>query len=68
MIKEWRRVWSDNSGTSSNFPFGFMQLSTWTANDLDPGFSVIRWYQTASYGYVPNDVLQVCLFMSINTQ
>ena len=58
MISEWRRVWSINTGTNPNFPFGFVQLSTWQANDLSPDFPMIRWYQTNKYGYTPNDVLQ----------
>ena len=58
LISEWRRVWSINTGTNPNFPFGFVQLSTWQANDLSPDFPMIRWYQTYKTGYTPNIVLQ----------
>ena len=29
LIKDWRYEWSLNSDTSPDFPFGFVQLSTW---------------------------------------
>lgn len=68
LISEWRRVWSINTGTNPNFPFGFVQLSTWQANDLSPDFPMIRWYQTYKYGYTPNDVLQnVFMAVSLDT-
>ena len=59
MITDWRRLWSTNTETNPNFPFGFMQLSTNSANDPSTGFPMIRWYQTGGYGYVPNESLQV---------
>ena len=59
MISDWRKIWSANSPTSDSFPFGFMQLSTWLANDVGPAFAVIRWHQTANQGFVPNDKMQV---------
>jgi sialate O-acetylesterase len=59
MINEWRRIWSENTGSSNTFPFGFMQLSTNKANDASPNFPVIRWHQSADVGVVPNDVLRV---------
>ena len=59
LISEWRRVWSENTGTSPKFPFGFVQLSTWEENDLNPGFPMIRWHQTYNHGYVPNQDLEV---------
>jgi hypothetical protein len=58
MINEWRKLWSANTPTSDKFPFGFMQLSTWDANQ-DTGFPAIRWHQTADHGYVPNEVMEV---------
>ena len=61
MISTWRKIWSTFSrvGTLTNFPVGFMQLSTWNANDNKPGFPVVRWHQTADHGFVPNQELQV---------
>ena len=58
MINEWRKLWSTNTPTSDKFPFGFMQLSTWDANQ-NTGFPAIRWHQTADHGYVPNEVMEV---------
>ena len=58
MINEWRKLWSTNTPTSDKFPFGFMQLSTWDANQ-NTGFPAIRWHQTADRGYVPNEVMEV---------
>ena len=37
---------------------GFVQLST-IGQDKYPGTPVIRWHQTADYGYVPNEILPV---------
>ena len=59
MISEWRSLWSANTPTSDKFPFGFMQLSTWQADNQSPNFPVIRWHQTADQGFVPNDMMQV---------
>lgn len=59
MIETWRKLWSSNTGTAPDFPFGFVQLSTWTEGDLTPGFPVIRWHQTADQGFVPNDIMKV---------
>ena len=59
MITEWRKIWSTFTPTSSSFPFGFMQLGTMGANNPNPSFPVIRWHQTADYGFVPNEVMEV---------
>ena len=58
MISEWRRVWSENSGTNPQFPFGFVQISTVKQT---PGiaYPMLRWHQTSERGYVPNDILKV---------
>ncbi|KAM3921731.1 sialate O-acetylesterase [Leptodactylus fuscus] len=55
LIQDWRRSFHEGSlgQTDSNFPFGFVQLSTYLKNKQD-NFPVIRWHQTADYGYVPN--------------
>ncbi|XP_076822107.1 sialate O-acetylesterase-like [Clavelina lepadiformis] len=55
MIEDWRKSWHQGTMGHSDpqFPFGFVQL----ANDEGPddgSFPVIRWHQTADYGYVPN--------------
>ena len=59
LIGEWRRVWSENTNTNSNFPFGFVQLAQVKENQGGIGYQMIRWYQTDGYGYVPNDSLEV---------
>lgn len=59
MISEWRRIWSQMTPTAKEFPFGFVQISTWEANDKSPNFPMIRWHQTGNFGYVPNDVMKV---------
>merc|ERR1711936_494800 len=58
MIDAWRELFSSNSNTSPDAPFGFVQLASWRPDNMDAGFPVIRWHLTADYGYVPNDRLQ----------
>ena len=58
MIDAWREVFSSNSNTAPDAPFGFVQLASWRPDNMDAGFPVIRWHLTADYGYVPNDRLQ----------
>ena len=55
MIDSWRQEFSSNSATSEDAPFGFVQLASWRPDELDAGFPVIRWHQTADQGYVPNE-------------
>ena len=52
-------MWSLNSGTDANFPFGFMQLSTYTPNNTAIAGPILRWHQTNNYGYVPNESMKV---------
>ena len=59
MISEWRKLWSTYTPTSGSFPFGFMQLGPWDSDNKSPGFPVIRWHQTADYGFVPNEIMEV---------
>ena len=58
MIDSWRTLFSTNSNTAPDAPFGFVQLASWRPDTLDAGFPVIRWHLTADYGYVPNDRLK----------
>ena len=58
MIDAWRELFSTNSNTAPDAPFGFVQLASWRPDNMDAGFPVIRWHLTADYGYVPNDRLQ----------
>ncbi|KAL6478646.1 hypothetical protein MHYP_G00120790 [Metynnis hypsauchen] len=55
MIDDWRMAFHKGSEgqTAQDFPFGFVQLSTYRKNAND-GFPEIRWHQTADYGFVPN--------------
>lgn len=66
MISDWRLKWSLNSDTSPNFPFGFVQLSTWNdgaanktcGNDYACTVgAVVRYGQTGDMGYVPNSLM-----------
>ncbi|XP_073440971.1 sialate O-acetylesterase isoform X1 [Dendrobates tinctorius] len=56
LIRDWRRSFHEGSlgQTDPTFPFGFVQLSTCQKRQQDDNFPVIRWHQTADYGYVPN--------------
>ena len=65
MINEWRRIWSMNSDTYPNFPFGFVQLAQ-VSPDQKSGFPMIRWFQTNGTGYVPNENMQVNYFFGYN--
>ena len=61
MITEWRKLWSTFTPTSDSFPFGFMQLGPVKPDNKSPGFPVIRWHQTADYGFVPNEIMEVSI-------
>jgi len=63
MIEAWRAEFSKNSPTSTTAPFGFVQLAPWRPDTMDAGYPVIRWHQTADYGYVPNERMEK-VFMS----
>ncbi|XP_061074008.1 sialate O-acetylesterase-like isoform X1 [Conger conger] len=54
MIDDWRAAFHLGSGgqTAPDFPFGFVQLCT--RNKTEDGFPVLRWHQTADYGFAPN--------------
>lgn len=56
MIDDWRMAFHSGSGgqTANDFPFGFVQLSTYKKGSTDDGFPNIRWHQTADTGFVPN--------------
>jgi hypothetical protein len=76
MLQDWRETWHTNSlgSTATDFPFGFVQLSTWgkapqdgkplPATQEDLTVATVRWGQTANYGYVPNPILKN-VFMSV---
>ncbi|CAF1027244.1 unnamed protein product [Adineta steineri] len=67
MIQYWRQTWNERTQgiTDIQFPFGFVQLSTFT-NDSSVvgGFPMLRWQQTFNVGYVPNDVVPK-VFMAV---
>lgn len=80
MIADWRAKWAamTDGRTSSQFPFGFVQLNsignnsvydspTDPGDDLSPvfGYAALRWSQTASYGFVPNPA-QPRVFMAVS--
>ncbi|CAF0737628.1 unnamed protein product [Adineta ricciae] len=67
MIESWRQTWNQrtNGITDVQFPFGFVQLSTWTNTSTTVGnFPIIRWHQTFDVGYVPNKVVPK-VFMAV---
>ena len=41
-----------------HFPFGIVQLAS-IQPDTNPSTPVVRWHQTADYGYLPNEILPV---------
>ncbi|XP_072012729.1 sialate O-acetylesterase isoform X2 [Engystomops pustulosus] len=56
LIQDWRRSFHEGSlgQTDPNFPFGFVQLSTFMKTQPHDNYPEIRWHQTADYGYAPN--------------
>ncbi|KAK9520605.1 hypothetical protein VZT92_020478 [Zoarces viviparus] len=60
MIDDWRMAFHQGSGgqTALDFPFGFVQLSTYIKDSKSDGFPNIRWHQTADNGLVPNRRMQ----------
>ncbi|KAM8903262.1 sialate O-acetylesterase-like [Spinachia spinachia] len=60
MIDDWRLAFHNGSGgqTSLDFPFGFVQLSTYKKDSKSDGFPNIRWHQTADQGFVPNPLMK----------
>ncbi|XP_010891583.2 sialate O-acetylesterase isoform X2 [Esox lucius] len=56
MIDDWRMAFHQSSGgqTAVDFPFGFVQLSTYIKSSVYDGFPNVRWHQTADYGFAPN--------------
>ncbi|XP_034459258.1 sialate O-acetylesterase [Hippoglossus hippoglossus] len=56
MIDDWRMAFHQGSGgqTAADFPFGFVQLSTYLKTSTSDAFPNIRWHQTADVGFVPN--------------
>lgn len=58
MIKSWRKGWYEGSQqtTDPNFAFGFVQIGGKT--ETAPNFPLVRWHQTADYGYVPNPEME----------
>ncbi|XP_075046509.1 sialate O-acetylesterase [Mixophyes fleayi] len=59
LIKDWRRSFNEGSlgQTDPNFPFGFVQLSTFQKGKPTDNYPVIRWHQTADFGYAPNSMM-----------
>eukprot|EP01084_Bolivina_argentea_P254238 427386_1 len=72
LINSWRKYWSLMSDTNETFPFGLVQISTYNDNTQNETCSsitqndtlyctdaaIVRWGQTANYGYVPNDKMK----------
>ncbi|XP_075460400.1 sialate O-acetylesterase isoform X2 [Ascaphus truei] len=56
LIEDWRKSFYDGTEgqTERYFPFGFVQLSTYQKKQQNDMFPVIRWHQTADYGFAPN--------------
>ena len=59
MIRTWRQRWHEATAgdTDENFPFGFIQLAP-NRDSVSPAWPVLRWKQTGSYGYVPNELME----------
>ncbi|KAJ8368837.1 hypothetical protein SKAU_G00088650 [Synaphobranchus kaupii] len=56
MIDDWRATFHEGSGgqTAADFPFGFVQISTDVKSSQSESFPILRWQQTAGYGFAPN--------------
>ncbi|XP_064159862.1 sialate O-acetylesterase-like [Anguilla rostrata] len=56
MIDDWREAFHTGSGgqTALDFPFGFVQISTSAKSSKSYAFPILRWQQSARYGYAPN--------------
>ncbi|XP_071824346.1 sialate O-acetylesterase-like [Apostichopus japonicus] len=67
MINDWRRKWYEGTGgnTEVAFPFGFVQLCTSNVPCINTNYPLIRRAQTASYGYVPNPMMEK-VFMAVS--
>merc|ERR1719384_132134 len=65
MINNWRQAWYEGTGgdTDQQFPFGFVQLAP-NRDSLSPHWPVLRWKQTASVGFVPNQLMEN-VFMAV---
>nr|ADD91467.1 cytosolic sialic acid 9-O-acetylesterase-like protein [Adineta vaga] len=67
LIQYWRQMWHERTDaiTDIQFPFGFVQLSTFANNSKFIGsYPAIRWHQTFDIGYVPNSVVPK-VFMAV---
>ena len=58
MIDDWRELFSTNSNTAPDAPFGFVQLASYRPDSVQAAWPVIRWHQTADYCFTPNERLQ----------
>lgn len=61
MIDDWREKWHEGTlkSTNKNFPFGFVQIANRDVENASVGvYPVLRWRQTANYGYTPNSKLK----------
>jgi len=55
MVADWRNKWNQrNPEMDPLFPFGQVQLAPWRNQDIESGFTEVRWAQTDSFGYTPN--------------
>ncbi len=68
LVEDWRERWSERSDTSPNFPFGIVQIPPFGKKEMTPSAicgnnekcaapGLLRWSQTAKYGYLPNPKL-----------
>ncbi|KAM4651390.1 sialate O-acetylesterase isoform 2-T2 [Discoglossus pictus] len=66
LIEDWRQSFYEgtNGQTNRYFPFGFVQLSTNQKTEQKDNFPIIRWHQTADFGYAPNPKM-VNTFMAV---
>jgi len=58
MLKQWRRQWSVEPGTTSpDAPFGLVTLAAGTDEGHSLNMAPFRWAQMGNYDYLPNPVL-----------
>ncbi len=65
MVRDWREKWSLKSDTSTDVPFGILQIASSGSvdgticgnNEGCAATGTLRWAQTGNYGYLPNPSL-----------
>ena len=57
LVSDWREVWSKNSGTPADAPFGLVTLAA-SGGEGGADIGSMRLAQTGSYGVMPNPAME----------